>query len=120
MVIYVHYVRDPKYESWVPITRLNLLRRSVAFARFENRHNEDENGRIDVGVRYESSDDDNHDETTDKPNECNNPMYEQVTLGSVETEMLQPNASTLQQTDEPGTLSTDIKLVDISLNAIEM
>lgn len=112
-MLYVHYIREPKYESWVPINRLNLLRRSVAFARFDNRNNEDENGTIDVGIRYESSD-----EVEEKPvNDFNNPMYEQVTLGSVETEMLQPATST--SSDEAGTLSTDIKLVDISLNAID-
>ncbi|XP_031629460.1 protein amnionless [Contarinia nasturtii] len=119
VVIYVHYVREPKYDTWMPITRLNLLRRSVAFARFENLHNDDENGRIDVGVRYESGDE-YDDEANEKPNECNNPMYEQVAMGSVETDMLQPSSTTLQQTDEAGSLSTDIKLVDISLNAIEM
>lgn len=113
-VLYVHYIREPKYETWVPITRLNLLRRSVAFARFDNRPNEDGNGTIDVGIRYDSSD-----EAEEKPvNDFNNPMYEQVTLGSVETEMLQPSA-TSTSTDEAGTLSTDIKLVDISLNAID-
>lgn len=123
-MLYVHYVREPKYESWVPTNRLNLLRRSVAFARFENRHNEDGNGTIDVGVRYDSSD-----EADEKPvNDFNNPMYEKVTLGSVETEMLQPASTSELQlqpqspsspSDEAGTLSTDIKLVDISLNAID-
>lgn len=115
-VLYVHYIREPKYETWVPINRLNMLRRSVAFARFENRHNEDDNDTIDVGIRYESSD-----EAEEKPvNDFNNPMYEQVTLGSVETEMLQPsNTSPLPVDEAAGTLSTDIKLVDISLNAIE-
>lgn len=114
-VIYVHYIREPKYENWVPIQRLNLLRRSVAFARFENRHNEDDNDTIDVGIRYEKSEEADEQSV----NDFNNPMYEreQVTLGSVETEMLQPTTS--KPTDEAGTLHTDIKLVDISLNAIE-
>lgn len=114
-VIYVHYIREPKYENWVPIQRLNMLRRSVAFARFENRHNEDDNDTVDVGIRYEQSE-----EADEKSvNDFNNPMYEreQVTLGSVETEMLQPTTS--KTTDEAGTLNTDIKLVDISLNAID-
>lgn len=116
-VIYVHYIREPKYENWVPIQRLNLLRRSVAFARFENRHNEDDNDTVDVGIRYVKPEDEEGDEKS--VNDFNNPMYEreQVTLGSVETEMLQPTTS--KPSDEAGTLNTDIKLVDISLNAIE-
>lgn len=114
-VVYVHYVREPKYENWVPIQRLNLLRRSVAFARFENRKNEEDIDTVDVGIRYEKSE-----EAEEKSvNDFNNPMFEreQVTLGNVETEMLQPATST--SSDEPGILSADIKLVDISLNAID-
>lgn len=113
MVFYVHYVREPPYEKWLPINRLNQFRRSVAFARFDNRHDEDGNGTIDVGIRYESS----SDEASEQPNGFNNPMYEQVTLGSVETEMLQPTKS--KHTDETATSTADIKLVDIRLNAMD-
>lgn len=118
--IYVHYEKEPKYENWVPISRLDILRRSVAFARFENRHNEDDNDTVNVGVRF-----DNNEHSDEKSlNDFNNPMYErkqegereQVTLGSVETEMLRPTTSKV--TDESSTFTTDIKLVDISLNAI--
>lgn len=114
-VIYVHYEKEPKYENWVPISRLNMLRRSVAFARFENRQNEDDNDTVDVGIRYEDND-----QSDDKSlNGFNNPMYErerdreQVTLGTVETEMLQPTTSA------PAEEAGDIKLVDINLDAID-
>lgn len=118
MVIYVHYEKQPKYENWVPISRLNMLRRSVAFARFENRQHEDDNDTIDVGVRY----DDNEHSDEKSLNGFNNPMYEReherepVTLGTVETEMLEPTTS--GAVDEVDTLNAgDIKLVDINLDA---
>lgn len=111
----MHYEKEPKYENWVPISRLNMLRRSVAFARFENRQNEDDNDTVDVGIRYEDND-----QSDDKSlNGFNNPMYErerdreQVTLGTVETEMLQPTTSA------PAEEAGDIKLVDINLDAID-
>lgn len=116
-VIYIHYVREPKYETWVPISRLNVLRKSIAFARFENRHTEDDNDttNVDVGLRYEN---DGEQPMVEKSvNDFNNPLYEreQVTMGSVETEMLQPTTSQLK--DE--STVADINLVDISLNSIE-
>lgn len=117
MVIYVHYERQPKYENWVPITRLNMLRRSIAFARFENRQHVDGNDTIDVGIRYDEDDNEHSDEKS--LNGFNNPMYEreQVTLGTVETEMLEPTIS--GTTDVIDTFNgSDIKLVDINLDAM--
>lgn len=113
--LYVHYIRAPKYETWVPISRLNVLRKSIAFARFENRHTEHGNDVVDVGIRYEEE----NEPASQSLNEINNPLYEreQVTLGSVETEMLQP--ATSQAADEPFSSGNDIRLVDISLNSIE-
>lgn len=114
-LLYVHYIHAPKYETWVPISRLNILRKSIAFARFENRHTEDGNDAIDVGIRYEEEDE----PVNQSVNEINNPLYEreQVTLGTVETEMLQP--ATSQSKDEPSSSGNDISLVDISLKSIE-
>lgn len=119
VVIYVHYEKQPKYENWVPISRLNMLRRSVAFARFDNRQHEDDNDdTVDVGIRYEEND-----QSDEKSlNGFNNPMYDrerdrdQVKLGSVETEMLQPTTSA--PPEEADTFTDDIKLVDINLDAI--
>lgn len=113
-VIYLHYVKEPKYEAWIPISRLNLLRRSVAFARFDNRRNEDDNGTVDVGIRYENNDQPEEKSVTD----FSNPMYEReqvVTMGNVETEMLQPTTS--KPFDEPENITAEIKLVDIALNS---
>lgn len=114
-LLYVHYIRAPKYKTWVPISRLNVLRKSIAFAKFENRPTEDGNEAIDVGVRYEEEDEPDNQSV----NEINNPLYEreQVILGSVETEMLQPTTS--QNKDEPPSSGDDINLVDISLHSIE-
>lgn len=114
-LLYVHYIRAPKYETWVPISRLNVLRKSIAFARFENRHIGDGNDAVDVGIRYEEEDE----PVNQSVNEINNPLYEHehVTLGSVETEMLQP--ATSQSKDVPSSSGNDISLVDISLNSIE-
>lgn len=119
-VIYVHYERQPKYDKWVPISRLNMLRRSVAFARFENRQTEDGRMAIDVSLRYEDTD---HGDDEEKSlNGFNNPMYERerdrepISLGTVETEMLQPSeAAATEATEETDTFTGDIKLVDISL-----
>lgn len=114
-VIYTHYIREPKYDAWIPISRLNLLRQSVAFARFDNRrNNEDDTDTVDVGIRYENNDQPDGKSVTD----FSNPMYEreqQVTMGSVETEMLQPTTS--KPFDEPEKITADIKLVDIALNS---
>lgn len=113
-MLYVHYVREPKYDSWIPISRLNALRNSVAFARFDNRNADDDNeNTVDVGVRF------NEESSEDKSvTDFNNPLYEreQVTMGSVETDMLQPATSS----DLPETSTADISLVDISLNTTEI
>lgn len=126
-LIYVHYEREPKYENWVPISRLNMLRRSVAFARFENRRTDDDDGHntVNVGLRYDHDDDDGTPIEEKSLNGFNNPMYqrkhgpEPVVLGTVETEMLQPTTSTVPSidvADEADTFDGGIKLVDISLN----
>lgn len=132
-MIYVHYEREPKYENWVPISRLTMLRRSVAFARFENRPTPGDGANtINVSLRYENDDDDDDDadpRVQKALNGFDNPMYqrkrepEPVVLGTVETEMLQPATSTststappANATDEADTLDGGIKLVDISLN----
>lgn len=116
-ILYVHYIRAPKYESWIPISRLNILRNSVAFARFDNRNNDDdnENAAVDVGIRYN-----NDDTVSDEPivNDFNNPLFErteEVAVGSVETEMLEPSSSQ-SDTDLADASTDDIKLVDINLN----
>lgn len=116
-------MRQPKYESWIPISRLNVLRKSIAFARFENRSAEDENDTVNVGVRYEVDVDDCQSESK-SVNDFNNPLYERdrdqrVTLGSVETEMLQPTTSQSITDESPSMSSADISLVDISLKSIE-
>lgn len=111
-VIYMHYIKEPKYETWAPINRFNLLRRSIAFARFDNHRNEDDNNRLDVSIRYENNDQTGEQLVTD----FSNPMYERepvATMGSVETEMLQPTTS--KPFDEPENITADIKLVDIAL-----
>lgn len=124
--IYVHYEREPKYANWIPISRLNMLRRSVAFARFDNRRMDDDApNMVNVRLQYE------HDDGEDTPveektlNGFNNPMYdrkrdpEPVVLGTVETEMLQPATSSappIVVADEADTFDGGIKLVDISLN----
>lgn len=124
-MIYVHYEREPAYKTWIPISRLTMLRRSVAFARFDDGRNT-----VNVGLRYDDDDDDdeNGDRTDGKSlNGFNNPMYERkhdfepVILGTVETEMLQPSTSTqpADMADEADGDTNDdggIKLVDISLN----
>lgn len=115
-IIYLHFVKEPKYESWIPISRLNVLRKSVAFARFENRHTDEDNDTVDVGLRYEAEE-----QLDDKSaSGFNNPMYEReqevVTLGNVETEMLQPETS--NKADEFGSSLNDINLVDINLGSI--
>lgn len=130
-MIYVHYEREPAYKNWIPISRLTMLRRSVAFARFENRQTDDGRNTVNVGLRYDDDDDDddeNDDPTDGKSlNGFNNPMYarkhdlEPVILGTVETEMLQPSTSTqpADMADEADADTNDdggIKLVDISLN----
>lgn len=128
-MIYVHYEREPKYENWIPISRLTMLRRSVAFARFENRPNAgDGQNTVNLDMRYENDDDDDDgaDPIEQKSlNGFNNPMYqrkrdpEPVVLGTVETEMLQPATSTapsVDVADEADTFVGGIKLVDISLN----
>lgn len=130
VMIYVHYEREPAYKNWIPISRLNVLRRSVAFARFENRRTEDGPNTVNVGIRYDDDDDDEDDDPTDGKslNGFNNPMYERkhdlepVVLGTVETEMLQPTSSTAEQpvdvADEADgdTYDNGIKLVDINLS----
>lgn len=126
-MIYVHYEREPKYENWVPISRLTMLRRSVAFARFENRRTDDDDGQntLNVGLRYDHDDGDGTPIEEKSLNGFNNPMYqrkhgpEPVVLGTVETEMLQPTTSTVSSidvADEADTFDGGIKLVDISLN----
>lgn len=138
-MIYVHYEREPKYENWIPISRFAMLRRSVAFARFENRPNAgDAQNTVNVSLRYENDDDDDDDHVNPieqkSLNGFNNPMYERkrdpepVVLGTVETEMLQPastSTTTITTTaaapsvdvaDEADTFGGGIKLVDISLN----
>lgn len=130
-MIYVHYEREPAYKNWMPISRLTMLRRSVAFARFENRQTDDGQNAVNVGLRYDGADDDDDDDAnpTDGKslNGFNNPMYERkrdlepVVLGTVETEMLQPTSSTAASVDVADEVDGDnfdggIKLVDISLN----
>lgn len=115
-IIYLHFVKEPKYESWIPISRLNVLRKSVAFARFENRHTDEDNDTVDVGLRYEAEE-----QLEDKSaSGFDNPMYKReqdvVTLGTVETEMLQP--ATSNTADEFGSSLNDINLVDINLGSI--
>lgn len=129
VVIYVHYEREPKYENWVPISRLTMLRRSVAFARFENRQTGDGPNTVNVGLRYDNDDDDNEHTDEKSLNGFNNPMYERkrdqepVILGTVETEMLQPSSSlslsaplATAVVDDGDNFDSGIKLVDISLN----
>lgn len=115
-IMYLHFVKEPKYESWIPISRLNILRKSVAFARFENRRNDDDNDTVDVGLRYETEEKHENESTSG----FNNPMYEReqqevVTLGNVETEMLQPEKS--NRADELCSSLNDISLVDINLGS---
>lgn len=117
MAIYWHYVHEPKYDKWIPISRLNVLRKSVAFARFENRHGDDDTGRINVDIKYEE------DETMEanNGNDFDNPMYAAKATRTTDNDDCLVRAIPFEvavEADEPGSSANDINLVDISLDTI--
>lgn len=74
-VLYVHYIKMPKYDDWVPISRLNVLRKSIAFARFDNRQADEENERVAVGIEF-NNDADGGKIVEQNVTDFNNPLYE--------------------------------------------
>lgn len=106
-MLYVHYVREPAYQEWVPISRFNILRKSVAFARFDNRHTDedDENGRIDVGVKF----DDDGKFIEETVTDFNNPLFQSEPI---------PSGSSEQSVAEMGSVDTSILTIgnDIEMN----
>lgn len=65
----------PKYDDWVPISRLNVLRKSIAFARFDNRQADEENERVAVGIEF-NNDADGGKIVEQNVTDFNNPLYE--------------------------------------------
>lgn len=118
-IIYWHYVHEPKYDKWIPITRLNVLRKSIAFARFENRHGgggDDDNATINVDIRYE-----NDESTAKNGNDFDNPMYDAQAIRPINDDasgMATVPFEMAVEADEPGSSANDINLVDISLDTI--
>lgn len=121
-ILYWHYVHEPKYDQWIPISRLNVLRKSIAFARFENRHGDDDNNTISVDIKYEVDESD-----AKNGNDFNNPMYaaqEAVAAAAATTSRDGGEGSETVpfeqavEADEPGSSANDINLVDISLDTI--
>lgn len=50
--IYVYYVKQPQMPNWMPITRFQPFRQSVVFARFGNRHADENDGNEDITVEF--------------------------------------------------------------------
>lgn len=114
-ILYWHYVREPKYDQWIPIARLNVLRKSIAFARFENRHGDDDNNTINVDIKYETDESD-----AKNGNDFNNPMYAaamEAAGDGGEASGAVPFEQAVE-VNEAGSSANDINLVDISLDAI--
>lgn len=116
-ILYWHYVHEPKYDQWIPISRLNVLRKSIAFARFENRHGDDDNNTINVDIKYEVDESD-----AKNGNDFNNPMYA-AQEGAAATTLRDGGEGSeavpfeqAVEADEPGSSANDINLVDISLD----
>lgn len=94
-----------------------MLRKSIAFARFENRHGDDDIGRINVDIKYEE------DETKEanNGNDFDNPMYEVKPTHTIDDDDCILQAIPFEaavEADEPGSSANDINLVDISLDTI--
>lgn len=118
-MMYVHYIHEPKYETWVPISRLNILRKSVAFARFDNRHADGDDGdAVDVSLKF--NDDGILIEKT--VTDFNNPLFQNdaTTEGSSTSDigigMIETNVSKISDDREIGH-GSDFNLVDINLNS---
>lgn len=123
-MLYVHYVREPAYQSWVPISRFDILRKSIAFARFDNRQtdDDDENERIDVGVKFD--DDGTLIEKT--VTDFNNPLFQSEPLPSGSSEqsttdigMVETSILNIGNDIEMSQTNATINLIDVNLNADE-
>lgn len=123
-MLYVHYVREPLYQRWVPISRFDLLRKSVAFARFDNRQTDedDENDRIDVGIKFNEEGALMEKTVTD----FNNPLFqsEPVASGSSEQSvadmgMVETSILSIGNDIEMSPTSANINLIDVNLDADE-
>lgn len=123
-MLYVHYVREPAYQSWVPISRFDILRKSIAFARFDNRQTDedDDNERIDVGVKFD--DDGTLIEKT--VTDFNNPLFQSEPLPSGSSEqsttdigMVETSILNIGNDIEMAQTSATINLIDVNLNADE-
>lgn len=121
-MMYVHYVREPAYQTWMPISRFDVLRKSIAFARFDNRQTDEDDERIDVGVKF--NDDGTLIEKT--VTDFNNPLFKSepipsgsseqsaADIGIVETSILNiGNDIEMSQT------SGSVNLIDVNLNEDE-
>lgn len=122
-MMYVHYVREPEYQTWMPISRFNMLRRSVAFARFDNRRSDedDENERIDVGVKF---DDDGTLIEKAAVTDFNNPLFENEAIPSGSSEqsvsdigMVETSILTIGNDIEMSRTNANANLIDVDLNA---
>lgn len=123
-MLYVHYVREPSYQTWVPISRFDILRKSVAFARFDNRHTDadDENERINVGVKFD--DDGTLIERT--VTDFNNPLFQSEPIPSGSSEhsvadigMIETSILNIGNDIEMNQTVASINLIDVNLNADE-
>lgn len=124
----------PKYDNWVPISRLNILRKSVAFARFDNKQTDDDIERINVGVKFDDKGKLIEQQTA--VNDFDNPLFEsgpttstnngnETEIGMVETSMQKINDNeaineTATTTAITATTSTNgMDLIDVNLNEAE-
>lgn len=123
-MLYVHYVREPSYQNWVPISRFDILRKSVAFARFDNRHHDedDENERIDVGVKFDGDGKLIEKTVTD----FNNPLFQSEPIPSGSSEqsaaeigLIETSILNIGNDIEMSLTSGSVNLIDVNLNADE-
>lgn len=130
--IYVYYIKQPKLPQWVPIARLNALRSSIVFARFDNRHvDEDAESVIDVGVKFNEQG-----RLLDKSTTAfNNPLFQQegVSQSGASEKKIKPtilNTDSQSDTDDDdddhdgsnganGEEEISFNLVDIDLKSSE-
>lgn len=121
-MLYVHYVREPTYQRWVPISRFDVLRKSVAFARFDNRQADEDDERVDVGVKF---DDDGTliDKTV---TDFNNPLFQSESIPSGSSEqsvadigMIETSILSIGNDIEMSQTSAAVNLIDVNLNTDE-
>lgn len=115
-VIYVHFVKMPKYDSWVPISRLNVLRKSIAFARFENRPAEDDVERVDVGIKFDVEGKLVEQTVTD----FDNPLFESgqaASTSNAETDigMVETSMQKIDNDESANESSSGVDLIDVNL-----